>query len=188
LATAWGRLATTTSAAQVRSVLAASAWGDPGEGGLRAVGLAMRAALADRVVSQVPPVGGWAAGALALVVAGLVVEGVEPPPGFRVPASRVLGGPALTARDLPSLRRAVPRSAAWALAGVDSGADLWRAEARWWDRVEHDARSLVARPTPGRDPVVGAAALMAVDAWRVRAALEQAARGGTALEGFDAVA
>jgi hypothetical protein len=188
LATAWGRLAATTSAAQLRSVLAASPWGDPGDDDPRTVGLAMRAALADRVLSQVPPAAGWASGGLALVVAGLVVQRAEPPSGFRVPAARVLGRAPLASADLPALRRALPRSAAWTLAGVDSAADLWRAEAGWWARVEHDARSLAARPTPGPEPVVGAVALLAVDAWRVRAALEQSARGGAPLEGFDAVA
>ncbi len=38
------------------------------------------------------------------------------------------------------------------------------------------------------DVLVGVAALMAADAWRVRAALELAARGGSPLEVFDAVA
>ncbi len=41
-------------------------------------------------------------------------------------------------------------------------------------------------------PVIGSVAVLAADAWRVRAALEVAARGGPgspgALEAFDAVA
>jgi hypothetical protein len=49
----------------------------------------------------------------------------------------------------------------------------------------------------GRAPVVGVVAVLAVDAWRVRAALETAARGGgtgevagsfSAMEAFDGVA
>lgn len=188
LATAWPRLSTTTSAADVRSALATSPWGDPGADGPRAVGLAMRAALADRVMAQVPTAAGWAAGALALVAAGLLVEEVDPPPGYRTAAARVLGRAAVGATDLPSLRRSLPRVAAWALTGVDGAAGLWRAEATWWLRVERDAGALVGRPTPGAEPVLGAAALLAVDAWRVRAALELASRGGRPLEGFDAVA
>jgi hypothetical protein len=40
----------------------------------------------------------------------------------------------------------------------------------------------------GRGVLVGAVALLAVDAWRVRAALEVAARGGGPTEALDAVA
>ncbi|MFC8503428.1 hypothetical protein ACFUC1_13785 [Pedococcus sp. NPDC057267] len=188
LATAWPRLATTTSAAEVRTVLAASPWGDPGDDEPRGVGLAMRAALADRVVARVPVAAAWAAGALALVAAGLLAAEAAPPAGYRTSAQRVLGRAATAAGDLPSLRRSLPRTAAWALAGVDGPAGLWRAEAAWWQRVERDARALVARPTPGAEPVVGTVALLAVDAWRVRAALELASRGGVPVEGFDAVA
>ena len=188
LATAWPRLSTTTSAAEVRAVLAASPWGDPGDVGPRGVGLAMQAALADRVMARVPVAAAWAAGALALVAAGVLAAEVDPPAGYRTSAQRVLGRAATAATDLPSLRRSLPRSAAWALAGVDGPAELWRAEAAWWRRVERDARSLVARPTPGGEPVLGTVALLAVDAWRVRAGLELASRGGRPVEGFDAVA
>jgi hypothetical protein len=38
------------------------------------------------------------------------------------------------------------------------------------------------------DPVLGAVAMMAADARRVRAALASAARGGIAVEAYDAVA
>ncbi|MGZ4606150.1 MAG: hypothetical protein ACXVXV_08430 [Blastococcus sp.] len=65
---------------------------------------------------------------------------------------------------------------------------LWRAEARWWTRLDSDAAALLRRPRFTVDPVVGAVAAAAVDAWRVCAALECAARGGGDLEVFDAVA
>ena len=54
--------------------------------------------------------------------------------------------------------------------------------------VESDAFGLVRRPRFSLDPVIGAVAACAVDSWRVRAALEIAARGGGPLEAFDAVA
>ena len=54
--------------------------------------------------------------------------------------------------------------------------------------MERDAFRLVRSSTPGSEAPVGAVALLATDAWRVRAALESAARHGRALEDFDAVA
>ena len=51
---------------------------------------------------------------------------------------------------------------------------------------------MLRRPVTGPDPVIGVIAVLAADAWRVRAALEVAARGGAgnhvALEAFDAAA
>ncbi|WP_406830671.1 hypothetical protein ABEG17_16990 [Pedococcus sp. KACC 23699] len=188
LATAWPRLARTTSAADLRTVLASSAWGDPGETAPRAVGLYLRAVLAEQVVSLVPTAGSWAAGALALTLAGLLDQDGGSTLPLAVPAARVLGRGALQARTLAALREALPSDARWALADVDDLADLWRAESRWWTRVEQDAAALVHHAGSGREPVVGAVALLAVDAWRVRAALERAADGGRVMEAFDAVA
>lgn len=188
LATAWNRLALTTSADELRSVLAASAWGDPGDTTPRAVGLGMRAVLAERVVTQVPSAASWAAGGLALALGGLLVENVAPPPAFRTSAARVLGRAPLHASTLHALGETLPAGAAWALADIDTSADLWRAEARWWGRVEQGARVLTHHRGPGAERVVGAVALMAVDAWRVRAALEAAASSGSTVEGFDEVA
>jgi hypothetical protein len=58
--------------------------------------------------------------------------------------------------------------------------------------VERDGFTLLRQPLTTSAPVVGAAAVLGADAWRVRAALEVAARGGSqdprALEAFDAVA
>lgn len=81
----------------------------------------------------------------------------------------------------------------WVLAAVlteraDAADDLWRAEITWWRHVEADGVALLHRSGPGPDAPVGAAAVLATDAWRVRAALEIAARGGSPVEAFDAVA
>jgi hypothetical protein len=85
------------------------------------------------------------------------------------------------------LRDALPREAAWVLEGVDAPAELWRSEAAWWRRVEDDAVRFARSAQMGIDAVVGCAALLGVDAWRTSGALESAARGGAALEVFDAV-
>jgi hypothetical protein len=79
-----------------------------------------------------------------------------------------------------------PTDARWVLAGIDRPEELWRADVAWWHRVERDAFALLRRASFGRPPVIGAVAVLAADAWRVRAALEVAARGS--VEAFDAVA
>jgi hypothetical protein len=189
LSTAWPRLARTTTSRQLREVLATSEWGDPGGETPREIGLAMRASLADRVMATVSPAAGWAAGATALMVAREVLgHRRELPAQARVAASRVLGPAAVSAVSLPALTAALPTTARWALADVTDPTGLWRAEARWWTRVERDGLALARRATAGPEVLVGAAAAMAADAWRVRAALELAARGGAPLEVFDAVA
>ena len=74
------------------------------------------------------------------------------------------------------------------LADVAGPQDLWRAEAAWWRRVEREAFSLLRGSSFDVVPPVAALAVLAVDAWRVRAALETAAGHHDDLELFDAVA
>ena len=189
LATAWPRLSRTTSAAGIRQVLAASPWGDPGGETPREIGLAMRTSLADRVMAAVPAARAWAAGSTALLVAReVVVDGRQLPVRARIAASRVLGPRAASATTMPELVAAMSSGARWALSGVARPDDLWQAEAHWWARVERDGFALARRAAAGPEVVVGTVAMMAADAWRVRAALELAARGGTPVEAFDAVA
>ncbi|HEX6872255.1 MAG TPA: hypothetical protein VF163_14245, partial [Micromonosporaceae bacterium] len=84
-----------------------------------------------------------------------------------------------TAESLTQLRALVPTRGRGALAEVTEPADLWRAEARWWARVRADAMRMLARSGFGPDRIVAAAALLAVDAWLVRAALELAAHAAS---------
>jgi hypothetical protein len=189
LATAWPRLQRASGTAEMRDVLATSAWGDPGADSTAAIGLSMRASLADRAMAAIPEAEAWWAGAVALLVARELVPEPRPlPPGCREAALRVIGETAVRAGTLPELRATVPEPARWALSDVAGPEDLWRAEARWWLRVDRDGLAMVRRPQAGRQAVVGAAAALGADAWRVRAALELADRGGTPEEDFDAVA
>ncbi len=189
LGTTWPRLAATSTPDEVRAALATSPWGDPGGSSTREVALALRLTAGDRIASAVPAAADWAAGHLALLVAREVAAERLPLPGrVRDDLVFALGERVAEASTLPALVQALPRSAAWALDGVSERDDLWRAEARWWARVERDAFRLVRSSTPGAEASVGAVALLATDAWRVRAALESAARHGRALEDFDAVA
>jgi hypothetical protein len=189
LATAWPRLQGAGTAAELRAVLAGSAWKDPGGSAEHALRIGVRARWAERIAAVGEPARGWAAGAVALLLASeRFGEGRTPGPALRTVAASLLGGPSANAASLDELRGSLPRRLAWALAGVASPADLWQAETAWWNRVERDGIALVRASVFDFKPVLGAAAVLAADARRVRAALELAARGGGPLEAYDAVA
>ncbi len=189
LGTTWRRLAATSTPEEVRAALAASPWGDPGGTSLREVALALRLTACDRVASAVPPAADWAFGAAALLVAREVADGRLPLPArVHDDLAVVLGPDVAEATSLAALAASLPPAARWALEGVEARRDLWRAEARWWWRVERDGFRLSRRSTPGPEVPLGTVALLATDAWRVRAALEGAARHGRAREDLDAVA
>ncbi|KOT42672.1 hypothetical protein ADK41_07690 [Streptomyces caelestis] len=179
LATAWTRIARTRTPSELRTVLAASLWGDPGGDSAAAVATGMRVSAAVRLAGAVPDAERWAAARLALLVGreGFVVGRRMPDVSARR-AARLLGSRAVGAGSYADFRRALPAAAGWLLEDVDRAADLWRAEARWWDAVERDGRALLRRSRFGPRPVVGAVALLSVDAWRTRGALELASRGG----------
>jgi hypothetical protein len=131
----------------------------------------------------------WAAGAAALLFAReCLLRGVTLPAPARKAASALLGQRALEVASVRELAGAAGPDAAWALEGIDKRADLWRAEAAWWRRVEDDGFALLHSTGSGARPLLGAVAVLAVDAWRVCAALEVSDRGGASLEVFDAVA
>jgi hypothetical protein len=188
LASAWPQLARATDRGGLRRELATSVWGDPGGDDDHAITLVLRLAWAARVRAGVPLAAAWAAGAAALVLA----TDLAARPGPRTPTEtaaveRVLGRDAADAATLPELGGALPRPARWALADVAAVEELWRAEAGWWLRVERDARAMTASSRFDLGPVLGVVALLAVDAWRVRAALELADRGGTPVEALHAL-
>jgi hypothetical protein len=189
LATAWSRLAGTNSTEEVRQVLAASPWGDPHTNTPGDIVVTMRTALADRVIATVPWALPWSAGAVALQVAREVfVNGRPLPRHAALTAARVIGSKPLSAGTLAGFIDTLPTTARWALVEVGDANRLWHAEAGWWARVERDAMAMTRRSAPGPEVAVGAVAMMAVDAWRTRAALEVAARGGSPAGAFDAVA
>lgn len=189
-----GSLATTAGGSEamtsgnVLEQLGRTWWGRPSSDSLWDVGLAMRSRLVDRASSGVPGASAWAAGAAALIVAReQVVAGNRLPSDVRSNLAHTLGQPALEADTVQALQERLPNRARWVLDNVRTAADMWRAESGWWARVEADGRELLRRSSFGPEPVVGAVAVMAADAWRVRAALHAAAVGG-ATEEFDALA
>ncbi|SCK23948.1 hypothetical protein YWIDRAFT_05175 [Streptomyces sp. SceaMP-e96] len=147
----------------------------------------MRVSAAVRTAAAVPEAVRWAAGRLALLVGRevfVVGRRLALPTAQR--ASRLLGSRAIRAASFADFRQRLPDTARWALDGVDDAADLWQAEARWWDRLEWDGAELLRGSRMGSAPVMGAVAVLSVDAWRVHGALELAAQGGRPTEVFAA--
>lgn len=186
LATAWPRLARTGTLAQLRAALVASPWGDPGGPTVRDIQLGLRLSWADRVRSRVPVAADWARGAAALLAAReifLTRQGIS-----GRAARRLLGGGFATAGTVAGFAGMLPPATARLFDGITDPAELWRAELRWWARLRTEARALVVAGGFTTDHAVGTAALLAADAFGVRAALALAARGGTGVEDFDALA
>ncbi len=179
LATVWPLIGSAQSAADVRRVLAGSRWGDPGADDPVTVGLGLRLAWGRRVIDDVPEAAAWASGAVGLLLARELLLSEREPSRLAARRPPGVGEVWERAADPPSLRRALPAQAGWSLAGIEVAADLWRGEAAWWRRVQRDAALLARDPHLGRPAVVGSITLLAVDAWRVAAALACAARGGT---------
>jgi hypothetical protein len=188
LATAWPRLRQAASNGELRAALAASAWQDPGGESTYAVRIGIRARWAARAAALGDPARTWAAGAVALLVAGerfAAGRAVDP---AVVGSALSLLGPAAQAATLEEMVEGLPSRAGWVLAGITAPADLWQAEQVWLARVERDGLRLLRTSGLDSDAVLGAVAVMACDAWRIRAALEIAARGGEPLEAYDELA
>ncbi len=189
LATAWPRLRQAASGSELRAALAASAWRDPGGESAYAVRMGLRARWAARAAALGGPARSWAAGAVALLVAGeRFAAGRAMDPGIMGGALSLLGPEAPGAATLEEMARSLPSQAGWVLAGLTAPADLWRAEQAWLARVERDGLRLLRTSSLDSGTVLGAVAVMACDAWRVRAALEIAARGGQPLGTYDELA
>ena len=188
LASAWGALAQAQDPGEMRRILAGSTWGDPGGDRPADILLGLRLGWLRRVVGQVPEAGSWASGAAAIVLAAeLFLAGRQLEPSLVRTAS--LGADWPGASSVPDLRRRLPGSASWALAGIEEPGELWRAEPAWWSRVASDAEVMVRSGWQGRGTVVGVVGLLALDAVRVASALAVAASSGApaAWEVFDAL-
>jgi hypothetical protein len=189
LETAWRSLERADTPAQLRAALCASPWGDPGGDTPWALVTGMRMAAARRTAIAVPPARRWAEGRAALLIARelFVYQRSLLRPVWR-DAARLLGARAPSAASYQAFRESLPSAARWVVADVAEPGELWRAEAGWWRTVQNDGAVMLRDGRYGPRVVVGAVAVLSVDAWRVRAALESAARGGRAGEVFDALA
>lgn len=190
LATAWPRIAAARSADELRAVLAASPWRDPGGTAPRDIQLCLRLVWADRVSARVPAARPWARGGAALLVAReLLACGEALPETARDAARRVLGPRVATsAGSVAELRDSLSPEARWPLDGITDPEQLWQAEAAWWRRLQADCTVLASRSGFGEESVVAAIGLLAHDAWLVTDALAGAGRDREAGELFDALA
>ncbi len=189
LATAWPRLQRQLSLPALTEALRQSAWGNPGPIDAVALRDVLTLAWLRRLSAVAPAASGWARSASALVAARMLLVDQT------APTSRVLdlvrpwlGREWASARDLDRFRASLPRSARSVLAGIDDPADLWRAESRMRAEVEADGFRLTHASLPGPDVVLGVIAVLAVDGWRLRAALAAAEAGTGFSEVLDAVA
>jgi len=176
LATAWPRLSEARSTAELCRALAASAWGDPGGDTSKDIRLAMRARWAARVAVSGDRARTWATAAAAMLRSAAPTAPVT-----------AVGGRSGADRRPSAMARLTSRGRPPASGPADRAAQPWEAEAGWWRRVESDARVLLRSAATDSGPVLGAVAVMAADARRARAALASAARGGQALEAYDAL-
>jgi hypothetical protein len=184
------RHAQPSSTIELRETLKRSPWGDPGVLDAPGILVALQISLVRRVVENVPEAGEWAAGYGALLLARLVIAGTSLVPDS-VPeanARAVLGRSAPIARTLHDLAAALPVAVAPVLDGATGPEDLWSCEARWWSQLWRSGEEGVRCGSAQPATAVAAVAAMCADAWRVRVALEIAARAGRGIELLDAVA
>ncbi|OIJ95299.1 hypothetical protein [Streptomyces monashensis] len=188
LETAWRSLERAETLAELRAALAASPWGDPGDDTPWALVTGMRMAAARRTAVSVPPAHRWAQGRAVLLTAReLFVYHRSLTESVRRDAARLLGARASAASSYREFRDSLPLAARWVLADIDEPGELWRAETLWWRTVQAEGATMLRQGRYGPAVVVGAVGLLSVDTWRVRAALESAARGGRPGEAFDAL-
>jgi hypothetical protein len=188
LDTAWSRVAAASTPPQVQAALAASGWGDPGTAELPDALVPLEARWASWLGAAAPGAADWASAASALVVARRVAAGRPVPAAARADLGHELGRAWESAPDLAGLIRACPRRVDWLFDGIEGAADLWRAEGRFWQRVESDAAGALRAGRVGPRVAAGVAATLVADAWRAQAALEAAGWGPRGVEAFDALA
>ena len=188
LSSVWDAAAATQSAEELRGLLAGSSWGDPGSDDPQEIHRLLRFAWTRRVAAHAPEARSWAAGAAAILLAEeLLVAGRQVDPALARRAELGVAWPG--AKTVSELRALLPRHASWALAGIEEPAELWRAELAWWRTVGAEAELMVRSRREGREVVVGAIALLGLDAVRISTALGVVAHGGSedALEALDAL-
>jgi len=189
LGSAWPRLQRATTGEELQDALRASSWGETGPGDTTSLRDILTVVWFRRLAEVTPVARPWAEAVAALTVARLrLVEGVDPSTRLRQLVRPLLGDQWETAADLAGLRARLPLSAQTVLRGIGGPEELWRAESRLRGIVEADGFRLLRGALPGPDVVLGGITVLAMDAWRVRAALAAAASGIGSSEVLDAVA
>lgn len=189
LSTAWPRLRSQSSRPALAEALHRSAWGATAPLDQVALRDVLTLAWLRRLSAAERSATGWSRSASVLIAARMVlVDQTVPTPRVLDLVHPWLGRAWATSRDLDQFRAALPRPAQAVLKQVEEPSDLWRAEARLRAEVEADAVRMMHASLPGPDVVLGAVAVLAVDGWRLRAALAAADAGSGSSEVLDAVA
>ena len=189
LGSAWSRLQLATTGEELTDALRTSFWGETGPGGRTALRDVLTLVWLRRLAEVTAAARPWAEAVATLTVARLrLVDGTEPSTRLRQLVRPLLGDGWENAGDVTELRARLPRSAQAVLRGIGGPEDLWRAECRLRGTVEADGFRLLRGSIPGPDVVLGGITVLALDAWRVRAALAAAASGTGSSEVLDAVA
>jgi hypothetical protein len=189
LSTAWNRLRTARSSAELTDAVRASPWGESGTLDVRVARDELTIVWLRRFAVVAPAARPWAEGASALIVARtMLVDRAATSPALAKVVRPVLGGDWENSRDLAGLVEHFPRRTQTLFRGITSPKDLWRAEAALRMSGESDGFRLLRGSLPGPDVILGSIAVLAMDAWRVRAALASAALGLGSSEVLDVVA
>lgn len=189
LATAWPRLRIAGSNEELTLILPATAWGDAGTPGTGPLRDALTISWMRRLADVAPAARPWCSAASVLTAARiLLLDGAAPSPQMLHLLRPALGRAWETAAGIEGFTGALPPSLRSVVVGVASPSDLWRAEARAYAAVEKDGFRLLRASMPGPDVVLGAIAVLSLDAWRLRAALSAAAVGAGSSEVLDAAA
>jgi len=189
LATSWRRLRTAPSTEQLAESLRRSPWGGTGPEGSASLRDVLTLVWLHRLASVAPQARSWAGAGCALTAARIVlVDGAEPSPRILELVRPVLGRTWESAAEMAGFRAALPLSVQPVLRGIESPEELWRAEAGMRATVETDGFRLLGGSHHGQGVVLGAVAVLAMDAWRVRAGLAAAAAGTGSSEVLRAVA
>jgi hypothetical protein len=189
LAVAWPRVAAAGSLDQLRHTLATSVWGEPGGAERADVALGLRVAWARRLAGRVPEAALWAKGAVAVLAAREIFafdRGINEATRREIDA--MVGRHWRTASSLDTFVDELPASASWPLLDLTDPTELWRAEIAVANRVDVDAARHVGSGLYDRAAVAGIMAMLLIDLWRVRGAIEVAGRTPIPEEFFDAVA
>lgn len=183
LGTAWPRVGQAETSEELALMLYTSVWGDVGGGGPGRLRAALTVAWARRLVTVAPPARAWRDALCVLTAArSLAEDGSLATPQLLRLLRPVLGRSWESAGGMHDFRSALEPSQRKVLGDVASVQDLWRVEARVHAEVEADGFRLLRGSLPGPNVVLGAIAVLSVDAWRVRAALAAAAAGAGSSE------
>jgi hypothetical protein len=189
LATAWTRLREATSLDELVAGLRRSAWGDCGSQDTTALRDVLTIVWLRRLAEAASAARPWTEAMCTLTVARiLLVDRAVPSPRIIQLVRPLIGENWQHAHDLAALQASLPRSTHALFRGILSPADLWHAETGLRMTCEADGFRLLRTSVPGPDVVLGGIAVLAMDAWRVRAALATAAAGSGPSEVLDVVA